>query len=133
MLRAVFLALTLFSLTSCAGLDNTSYGSGTGYSPVYSQPYYSRDDYYNDRERDRLHHERHELEREQQRLDRERERFEREKQQQNNRPVAPPPVYSKPQPDRCPSGFRPGRCTDKQRKHGCKDMRTSGGLGCMSS
>ena len=36
------------------------------------------------------------------------------------------------QPDTCPSGSRPGRCTDSQRKKGCKDWRTPTGLGCCT-
>jgi hypothetical protein len=32
----------------------------------------------------------------------------------------------------CPLGMEPGRCTEQQREEGCKDMRTAGGLGCMS-
>lgn len=33
----------------------------------------------------------------------------------------------------CPSGFRPGRCGDNERRSGCKDMRLPGGLGCRSA
>lgn len=36
--------------------------------------------------------------------------------------------------DSCPPGFHPSeqRCTNDERRHGCKDVRTPGGLGCKN-
>ena len=35
--------------------------------------------------------------------------------------------------DRCPPGFTPSeqKCTDRERRSGCKDMRLPSGLGCV--
>ncbi len=71
-----------------------------------------------------LERERRELEDERYRLEQERLRLERENQQQ---------AVAAVKPEICPSGFIPGRCADRERKHGCKDMRTAGGLGCRTS
>lgn len=34
--------------------------------------------------------------------------------------------------DQCPTGAWPGRCGDGERRKGCKDFRTSSGLGCKT-
>jgi hypothetical protein len=36
--------------------------------------------------------------------------------------------------DSCPPGFRPSeqKCTNDERRHGCKDVRTPRGLGCKN-
>lgn len=74
------------------------------------------------RAREDIQRDRQALERDRAQLDRERQEFERERLR----------FYEeKRSSDRCPSGYKPGRCTDKQRRNGCKDFRTSSGLGCM--
>lgn len=120
--------LLLGSITACTDLGDPyyspppSYGYGGGYDPYY------RDDYYSERERERLRRERRELERERDRIEYERDRIDRE-QEKYNRPPPPPP----PREERCPSGFTPSekKCTPEERRRGCKDMRLPGGLGCV--
>jgi len=36
--------------------------------------------------------------------------------------------------ERCPSGFQPSeqKCTQAERRNGCKDIRLPGGLGCVN-
>ncbi len=36
-------------------------------------------------------------------------------------------------PESCPPGFFPrdNRCSDSERKHGCRDVRLNSGLGCV--
>ncbi len=80
--------------------------------------YDSRDRYHSES----IYRERRELEEERRELERERERLERERREAARAPVK----------ETCPSGYVPGRCGDKQRKHGCKDFRMPGGLGCKS-
>lgn len=125
-----------FSISSCVAAGGTGYdpygNSGYGYGHDYD-PYYDND-YRNRRERERLERERNNLERERIRL--ERERLEAERNSHHNKPVYNPPVYNRPPAQvRCPGGFTPSeqKCNNKERKRGCKDMRTSSGLGCVSS
>jgi len=126
--HSLITVLLLGSLTACADLGDPyyspqpSYGYGGGYDPYY------RDDYYSDRERERIRRERRELNRERDRLEYERDRLDRERDQYN-RPPPPPP----PREERCPSGFTPSerKCTTEERRNGCKDMRLPGGLGCV--
>lgn len=42
--------------------------------------------------------------------------------------------YSRPTRETCPSGFEPGnhRCSQEERRRGCKDMRMPGGTTCNS-
>ena len=133
-IKVIFSLVVLPSLFSCTGL-NSGYPSSGGYGGGYSDPYYPNNDYYAYRERERIRREQRELDEERDRLRRERDHIERQKR--NRRPL--PPVYSrvpapKPKPERCPNGYYPSeqKCTKKERKHGCKDMRTPGGLGCKS-
>ena len=118
------------------------------YRGVYNNDYRYGSDYrrerYNDRERERLRDERRSQDREWERLERERARLDRERErvreQGNRRPPARPPVASRPQQsqsaqsNRCPQGFKKSnrRCTNKERKNGCKDLRTPSGQGCIS-
>jgi hypothetical protein len=65
----------------------------------------------------------------------ERERVEN----QYNRPDYNRPEYGRPQQpqqpqqDRCPAGFQPSerKCSDQERRRGCKDVRLPSGLGCV--
>ncbi|MCB0335455.1 MAG: hypothetical protein KDD62_04095 [Bdellovibrionales bacterium] len=119
--------LGLMSLAGCADLNGSGSQYDYGYGNRYDSPY--QDDYYSRRERERIRDERRELERERERLDRERERDRRRREQEARHPQ--PPAQN-PHVDRCPPGWTPGRCSGKDRKKGCKDMRTSGGLGCRT-
>lgn len=118
-------SLVLFgtTLSGCADLNDPYYGSG----PSYGDPYY--DGYY-DRNRD----ERRRLERERERLENERDRLERERDRANHYPPPPPPVSRRPSEDRCPSGYSPSerKCSNEERRHGCRDIRLPSGLGCVS-
>jgi hypothetical protein len=104
------------------GYGNNGYGNG-GYNNGYNQGYYDR------QERDNLERERRRIEDERRRLEEER-----------NRPVyappapPPPPVHVQRPPERCPSGFSPSenKCSQQERRRGCRDMRLPGGLGCVS-
>lgn len=44
------------------------------------------------------------------------------------------PAYAPPSREQCPSGFEPGnhRCSQDERRRGCKDMRMPGGTTCNS-
>jgi hypothetical protein len=156
---SAFISVTIFGaatlLTGCADLNapggggyrhdpyygSGGYGSG-GYDRRYDHPNgYGSGDFYREQERERLRRERDRLEREQDRLERERREVERERDR--NRYTAPPPVYQPPaynppssppqREERCPSGFSPSerKCSQDERRRGCKDMRLPGGLGCV--
>lgn len=79
-------------------------------------------DRYNDdyRERERLESEEERLREERRELERERERLSQENARASE--------------ERCPPGFVPGnhRCSDDERRRGCKDMRMPGGTTCNS-
>ena len=128
------------TFVGCAGLNDPYdpyYGSGSGgpyggggygRDPYYGGGYYGGTSYQDRRERERLEEERRRLERERERLERERE------QQDYYRPPPPPPQQRPPaQYERCPAGFTPSenKCSKEERKHGCKDIRMSSGLGCV--
>ena len=119
-------SLFILLVVGCANLNDPYYPSSS-YPPP--DPYYGSrydDSYYARREAERAREERRNLERERVRLEEERRRAERERQQLSNRP---PPA----QEYRCPSGFSPSerKCTDQERKKGCKDMRLPNGVGCV--
>lgn len=105
----------------------------TGYRGPWNHDYdwdshdrYDSYDHYNssspydrhERTLEELRFERERLERE--RLELERLRLERERQELQRAA------------DRCPPGARPGRCSDGDRRRGCKDWRTATGLGCRT-
>jgi len=112
-------------LLGCAEL-NDPYNSGGSRDPYYDRGGY-RDDDYRRINWERTREERRELERERERVEHERRRLEEER----NR------VYIPPAPSRhdehCPPGFSPSerKCTKDERKRGCRDVRTSSGLGCV--
>jgi hypothetical protein len=130
------LSTVVASALGCAPMNNDPYGYG-GYgappppppAPYYGGGYYGGPGYYGNGNYDRRERER--LERERQRLEEERRRLERERE----RPVyqAPPPA-PRPTQDRCPAGFSPSerKCTQEERRRGCRDMRMPSGLGCVS-
>jgi len=124
-------------LTGCIDPNNPNWNSGpsygTPYGTGYSDPYYNNNSgyYENERERDRLRDARRDAERERERLERDRERLAEERARaERNRYEAPPPPRRE---ERCPSGFSPSenKCSNEERRRGCKDMRLPGGLGCV--
>jgi hypothetical protein len=137
-LISIFL-LSLILATGCAELNNPGGGYYGSRDPYYDNS--RRDGYYNDdydRERHQARRERERLEDERERAQSERERLEQERRaieaeraraaaerqrQENHR-----------REERCPSGFSPSerKCSDKERRNGCRDMRLPGGLGCVS-
>ncbi len=120
------------------GYGNNGYGNNGGYG--YGNSGYGSDQRYREREWERQQA----LERERDRLEDERRRLEdqrrREHEEYNNSIRVPPSqVYNPrpaPQAETCPSGFQDNpsgrRCSDSERKHGCKDMRMPGGKTCIS-
>jgi hypothetical protein len=122
-----FALVSILTLAGCTDI-NSPYSDPYG---GYGDPYYgSNDDYYRRREWERTRRERHELERERDRIDAERRRLEDERRDTYRSP--PPPPVPRVQ-ERCPAGFSPSerKCTNEERRHGCKDMRLPGGLGCV--
>lgn len=140
-LTKLLLAITsILILTSCADLNSSNYPYGRGSGGYYNDGgYYEGSSNYEERrrlerERQRAYDERRRLEEERQRAEEERQRLERERDRRghnygnhHSEPLTPPVV------ERCPSGFSPSerKCSSKERKRGCKDMRLPGGLGCV--
>ncbi|MCB0332130.1 MAG: hypothetical protein KDD55_01455 [Bdellovibrionales bacterium] len=125
------LSLFFFAAFLFVGCTNTNYpypsGSGYGDPYRYDDPYRYRDrDHYEYKksrdERRRLEEERERLEAERRRLEEER----RKKQKYSN-------SHKKPKKETCPPGFYPSeqKCSNKERKAGCKDIRLPSGLGCV--
>ena len=117
----------LWGTTGCVDL-NDPYSSRPSYDGGYHGGGYYDDDYHRRREWERTREQRHDLERERERLEDERRRLEREREQIHNRPPPPPAV------ERCPPGFSPSerKCSQDERRRGCKDIRLPGGLGCVN-
>lgn len=122
----------LGGIIGCAELNDPGYGSGYygrdrgGY---YDDGYYGRDDYRRHRDWERHRDERRDIDRERDRLEDERRRLEEERRRRDYHP----PASSVPRRETCPPGFSPSerKCTSEERKHGCKDVRLPGGLGCV--
>jgi len=135
--------LILILQTGCGDLNNSNgypYGGGYGSSSGYGNSYDRSSSY-----------ERREIERERRRLDRERRELERERRnhehrRDNNRNdgwrsnrhqnTAKPVQRIAPQPPKkvsCPSGFKPRRskCSDAERRKGCRDTRSPSGQLCV--
>lgn len=133
-------ALALISFGGCAELNDPYYGnrypSNSRHDP-YGSDYgrYDDDRYDRERDRDRRRHERERerMEEERERLERERQRLRDEEQRRRfddlRRPNQPPP-----QRESCPSGFHETdrKCSDSERKHGCKDIKMPGGTRCIN-
>lgn len=84
---------------------------------------------YDDRRRDDYGYDRDSAEDERRQLALERDRLQRERQgleQQRD-------TSARASEDRCPPGFQLSerKCTEAERRRGCQDVRTPGGLGCM--
>lgn len=126
-------------LISCMPMGNSSSYPG-GYSSGYGYPYggYPRPTYEDyERRRDRERH--HEWENEQREWERHRDEQYRERHPGGvdpgtNRPsqVATPPPSPPKVENHCPPGFVEGhhRCTDSERRRGCKDIGGPNGFGC---
>jgi len=131
--RSLLFIACITALASCVSHEN-----GSVRTPGYPYPYYYGgypppgvgSDYYRHRhryryrqrqeDRERLREERKELREDRREFEREKKRFEQE--QKSSRPVR----------EQCPPGFSPGgRCTKKERKAGCKDLRTASGIPCI--
>lgn len=86
----------------------------------------SYDDYSRDRDRYEIERERDRLDDERYRLEREREELRRERMDQNTQKNV---IVE----EHCPSGFTPSeqKCSQDERRRGCKDIRLPGGLGCV--
>lgn len=123
------LSLICIVATGCidasGGNPYPSYPSGGGYNNGgYYGNSYDRDRY----EYERAREERRKLRDERERIEDERERLAAEQRRQEHARTPPPPK------EQCPPGFRVntgGRCTDKERKNGCRDIRMPGGLTCI--
>jgi len=122
-----------FILLGCGPLNTSNYPS-SNYPPPsypsggYGNPNYggnSNDDYYAKREQERLRDERQRLHNERLHLENERKRLELQNAHHNPSPVAK---------EHCPSGFHETdrKCTDKERKKGCKDIKMKNGLRCLN-
>ncbi len=134
---ALVLGFVLLVASGCANLNDPYSGGGGGYGGYgnggyggygnggYGNGGYGNGGYNNNRR------EQQELERERERLENERKRLQRERENVYRAPAAPPPprqVF-----ERCPAGFSPSerKCTQDERRRGCRDMRLPGGLGCV--
>lgn len=129
-LTILVLALTIF--TGCVNPNNSNpypsyppsgggYGGGYGNSGYYGNQYdRDQEDYYRAKE------ERRRLNEERRRLEDERERLAAEQRRQEH--TRPPPPR-----ERCPAGFAEtnSKCTDKERKKGCRDIKMPSGLRCI--
>lgn len=124
------LIISIFLICGC--VDPYYSGSGGGYrEPSYGHSGYGGyDNGYGSYEDRRDRRERKELERERDRLEDERRRLEEERR---NRPVYSPPPPPRHVEEHCPSGYSPSenKCSQEERRRGCKDMRLPGGLGCV--
>ena len=118
--------IALMGMSACGPLGGP-YGGNQG---RYDDPYYDDYGYHRERDRDNYHRERDRVREERERLEEERRRLERERERDRGHDH-----HRRPEPERCPSGFSPSskKCTDKQRKHGCQDIKTPGGLRCIRS
>ena len=123
-----------------SGYGNSGYGNNRNNDPYYHDHGSYDDNRYHDYERDRrrAERERERMEEERERLEQERERQHDEDQrrrfddlrlqQQHQQPAPPPPREG------CPSGFHETdrKCSDDERRHGCKDIKTSSGVRCIN-
>lgn len=125
----VFLSL---GLTGCAELLDPNYGYGgspynNGYNSGYGNGGYYDPYYNNNRHREQqLNREQQELQDERRRIDAQRRELEAQRQAERYTPPAP-------RQEHCPSGFSPSenKCSQSERRNGCRDMRLPGGLGCV--
>jgi len=130
----LFLFVVSALFTSCGGQQpigpeevscRSPYYGGRCTGPIFSRDYHRHRHKKMRQDQQDLREERRALEKERRKLMREKEKF--KKQQQNTKRPAKSAVR-----DKCPVGFsRGGRCTAKERKAGCKDVRTAAGTPCV--
>ena len=139
--------LLVLATAGCAELNDPYYsGSRNGGYGGYNDPYGSDDRWrYEQGRRDaereaeeRRREERHEWrerERDRQRAEDERRRYEELRaQQEAQRQYQQHQQQQQQQQERCPSGFHETsrKCSDDERRHGCKDIKTPSGLRCIN-
>jgi hypothetical protein len=123
--------ISILSFTGCNELMDSGYSSpgryDDRYDSRYGNSYDRRDDYYYERERER---ERERLRRERERLEEERRRLREEREHEHEHHRLPPPP---PRDEPCPAGFQESerKCSDKERRNGCRDIRLPSGKGCV--
>lgn len=125
----------LLSLVACDALNTGNGYNNGGYYDPYSNGY-GNNGYNSGYNNGYYNSQREQLERERLRLERERLQMEKDRvrqEQANRKPNRPSTYTPPPRRETCPSGFRPSeqKCSPKERKHGCQDMRLPGGLGCV--
>ncbi len=137
-------ATTLYILLACLFAGCTELTTGGGYNPPptyggYNSPSYGgynspRDDYYQRQIDQEQRREWREIERERARVEAEREAWERQQKQPPTYSPPPPPPPPPPAAMSCPAGFSPSerRCSDAERRRGCRDIRLPNGMGCVS-
>jgi hypothetical protein len=147
--RALLALLAIFSgfafsgcneLLNDGGYYDNSYQRGGGYDSGYNgggyNNGYNNQGYYDQQAARESRRERDNLERERWRIEEERRRLESERNRQSYSPPPPPPppVHVQRAPEQCPAGFSPSenKCSQQERRRGCRDMRLPGGLGCVS-
>lgn len=121
-------------LIGCAEFANSGYGGGgyqgypSGYSSGYDDNSYERREL--ERERWRLEQERREI-REQRRESERRREDQHDRWRDNDHNYGSRVVTPPPPPPSCPSGFSPrgSKCSDGERRKGCRDTRNPGGSG----
>ena len=133
--------LGVLGLGACAEIDRAYdpyYGSPSVYEPYrygsYDDHYHRKSPAYYDRryyENQRLRREQEARWRAEQELAAERNRLARERVAADHRARA---QLRRPSQDRCPAGFSPSerKCTQAERRRGCRDIRLPSGLGCVS-
>lgn len=119
------------------GYGNSGYGNSRDRNPSYhDHGSYDEEDYREiERERRRAEREREKLEEERERWEEERERQRAEDQRRRFDDLRSQPPVSQPPPRvGCPSGFHETdrKCSDSERKKGCKDIKTSSGVRCIN-
>jgi hypothetical protein len=144
----IVLLIFIFFTSSCADL-NYPLGVGTNSAPI-NYPYdpygnypadrtYGEQDYYYREQARQNQQEKWKLMRERERLQDERDRLERSQRWQTQTPsgYALPQLNNNSRPperERCPAGFHEttSRCSDRDRKKGCKDLKLPQGLRCIN-
>lgn len=117
----------LFLLTNILLISSTLYAehyAEDSYGNYDDESEYDRDSRYDDSvDRER---ERRELDRERRKLEYDRERLEEERRIEDD-------ADDSQEQEVCPRGFSPSenKCSQEERRNGCKDMRLPGGLGCV--
>jgi hypothetical protein len=123
--------IALLALPGCAELNQPGYPSqggyyDSGYGGYHNDGYGSHDNYYGHEKHERWEEKRHEQE---ERAEREAREHQRDEESRRHHEQEPPRRVE----EHCPSGFSPSerKCSNDERRHGCQDIRTPSGLGCV--